>query len=197
MNSRASPNAFTLVELLVVIAIIAIIAALLLPAITSSPKPAPGIPCLNNLRQITLAIHMYVEDWGQDAAGNTNNFTSPFLSWTSYRTLIVPYVSIKHSPSPQDKIFACPKDTFYYAMSSREPPVVRAPLHENSNHLFLITVESKFGTSTLHGPQILANRFVPNYEVDRWTDPWLSQMGTALGTSVGSAASSQFWNGSK
>jgi RHS repeat-associated protein len=49
----------------------------------------------------------------------------------------------------------------------------------------LITVESKFGTSGLTGAQRLANRLLPNYEVDRWTYSLISQYGTALGTSTG------------
>jgi prepilin-type N-terminal cleavage/methylation domain-containing protein len=136
MKSRRSRTAFTLVELLVVIAVIAILAALLLPAIVNAPRPAYRTYCLDNLRQISIAIRMYVDDWGNDAPGNTNNFTSPFLSWTSYRTLTAPYLAIKHPPSPQDHVFACPKDTFYYALRSQDPPVTHAPLHSQSNHLF-------------------------------------------------------------
>jgi len=109
---------------------------LLLPAIRAGPRPAYTTHCLSNLRQINIAIHMYVEDWGHDAAGSTNNFTSPFLSWTDYRPLIADYVGIKNPPSPTDHVFACPKDTFYYALSSKDPPVTHAPLHTQSNYLF-------------------------------------------------------------
>lgn len=102
-------NAFTLIELLVVIAIIAILAAILLPVLDKAKQRAQMVYCLNNMKQLQLAYHMYVED---------NNDWLPFngfggdRSWITNGVATVLFDGIRGGvlyPYNQNvKIYTCP-----------------------------------------------------------------------------------------
>jgi prepilin-type N-terminal cleavage/methylation domain-containing protein len=137
-NNFKAAEGFTLVEMLVVIAVIAILAALLLPTISTAKRKAQRIACTSNLRQINLGVRMYSDDshdaspspvWGGLAATN-----APSL-YSGYKALMKNYVGLNGASSSQDKLFQCPADTFYpsWIISPAASPIqfVQKSLHDD------------------------------------------------------------------
>ena len=90
-RSRPRSWGFTLIELLVVIAIIGVLIALLLPAVQQAREAARRSQCVNNLKQIGLALHNYVDANGA-YPGNESGWTSGIGHANTWMAMILPYV---------------------------------------------------------------------------------------------------------
>jgi len=81
MFKRTKKKGFTLIELLVVIAIIAVLAGMLLPALQKARREAQKSNCKNNLKQMGLALALYVDNYGSGRTAPQTDDGKSFLSW--------------------------------------------------------------------------------------------------------------------
>src|SRR5512144_1412014 len=92
--NRVRRDAFTLIELLVVIAIIAILIALLVPAVQKVREAAARTQCINNLKQIALALHNYHDNTKALPPGGMTvpNAGSTSEAGMGFQVLILPFI---------------------------------------------------------------------------------------------------------
>jgi prepilin-type N-terminal cleavage/methylation domain-containing protein/prepilin-type processing-associated H-X9-DG protein len=105
---------FTLIELLVVVAIIAVLVAVLLPALQNAREKARQVVCTSNLKQISTAMNMYMNENNEYLPPAWDWHSSPWLGWHDY---LNKYLGLNPGAGNGGYVLICPSDK---SLDSRE-----------------------------------------------------------------------------
>jgi prepilin-type N-terminal cleavage/methylation domain-containing protein/prepilin-type processing-associated H-X9-DG protein len=168
---RRKSGAFTLVELLTVIAIIGILSALLLPGLTKAKARAKRIECVNDLKELGTAFHLFAHDHQGKFPMQTPMSEGGSFEFvqSGYRVNGEFYFSYRHFQTlarelTLPKILVCPTDL------GRQPARTFAAL-QNSNISYFVGVNADYDQpqSILAGDRNITNDFIPSSTIVRGT----------------------------